>query len=148
MNNYPSWWNSTITLYNKFEDPITQLVTWYRTVLTGCFWKDEHTKLKIRDVVIEGDNIICRIRKQDNYVDAETWQNTPADIKDNYFTLGYHDIIILGEVSDTINEYQAGSRSSDLISKYKHFQRCLEIEVYSDNTGGDRGDEHYFVRGI
>ena len=148
MNNYPSWWDTTITLFNKFEDPLTQLVTWYKTVIEGCFWKNVHDKVKIGDTVLETDSIICRLRKNAAYVDAEAWLSLPADQKSNYFTLGYHDIIIKGEIADTINEYQSGYRSTDLLAKYKRLQKCLEIEQFTDNTGGGRGNEHYHVRGI
>ena len=36
----------------------------------------------------------------------------------------------------------------DLKAKYKALQGCLEIQEWSNNTGGGRGNEHYFVRGI
>ena len=34
---YPVWWETTITVYNKFIDEQTQLVHWYRNVVTDCF---------------------------------------------------------------------------------------------------------------
>lgn len=37
MNSYPIWWDTDLTIYNKFTDPQTQLIKWYRTVLTNCF---------------------------------------------------------------------------------------------------------------
>lgn len=148
MNNYPSWWDTTITLYNKYEDPITQLVSWYKTTISGCFWSNLHNKAKLGNIVLETNDIICRIRKDDKFVDIETWLMLPEDKKAEKFTLGYHDIIIKGNVDDNINEHIAGSRSTDLLTKYKKLQRCLEIEKFSDNTGGGRGNEHYFVAGI
>ena len=39
MNNYPSWWDTTITIYNKYENTQTQLVVWHKHVLHNCFWK-------------------------------------------------------------------------------------------------------------
>lgn len=148
MNNYPAWWNTTITLFNKYEDPVTQLVTWYKTVIDGCFWSNVHEKVKINETVLETDNIVCRIRKNDKYVDIETWLELPADTKANYFTLGYHDIVIKGDIDFTINEYRAGERSTDLLARYKKLQKCLEIEQFADNTGGGRGNEHYVAKGI
>ena len=148
MNNYPSWWNTTITVFNKYEDPLTQLVTWYKTTIEGCFWKNVHEKVKVGEVVLETDSLICRIRKNDKFVDAEQWLALPADTKANYFTLGYHDIIIRDAVNDTINEYQRGQRSTEILAKYKRLQKCLEIEQFTDNTGGNRGNEHYLVKGL
>ena len=148
MNNYPDWWNTTITLFNRYEDPLTQLVTWYKTVIEGCFWKNVHDKVKIGEVVLETDGIICRIRKDERFVDAETWLSLPSDTKANYFTLGPQDIVIQGDVDETINEYQSGYRSTDILAKYKKLQKCLEVEQFADNTGIGRGNEHYFIKGI
>ena len=36
---YPIWWDTTLTIYNQFKDPVTRVVTWYRTVVGGSFWK-------------------------------------------------------------------------------------------------------------
>ena len=148
MNNYPDWWNTTITLFNRYEDPLTQLVTWYKTVIEGCFWKNVHDKVKIGEVVLETDGIICRIRKDERFVDAETWLSLPSDTKANYFTLGPQDIVIQGDVDETINEYQSGSRSTDVLAKYKKLQKCLEVEQFANNTGEGLGNEHYFIKGI
>lgn len=148
MNNYPSWWNTTITLFNRYEDPLTQLVTWYRTVIEGCFWKNVHDKVKIGEVVLETDGITCRIRKDNRFVDTETWLALPSDKKTNYFTLGPQDIVIKGNINETINEYQSGSRSTDILAKYKKLQKCLEVEQFANNTGAGLGNEHYFIKGI
>ena len=150
MNNYPSWWDTTVTLYNRYEDPLTQLVTWYKTIITGCFWKNVHDKLKIGEVVLETDSVICRIRKDDRFVDAETWLAMPSDEKSSHFTLSYQDIIIKGNISDNINEYNSelGYKSTDMLAKYKKFQKCIEVDQFADNTGGNRGNEHYFARGV
>jgi len=155
MNNnyYPSWWNTTITIYNKYQDPLTRVVTWHRFVLKDCcFWQASGDKVVIstnnNDTVLNTANIICRIPIQETYLPKHLWIAQSNDIMNNYFTLAVEDIIVKGEVDDTINEYASGSRASDLLKKYKALQGCLQIESFSDNTGGGRGNEHYFVRGI
>ena len=148
MNNYPSWWDTTITIYNRYEDPQTQLVTWHRCVVNGCFWKYTGNKVVVNNVVLETNNIICRIRKDKRFLEKHEWVNIPNDKMKNYFTLGQGDIIVKGEVEDEINEYRSGTRSSDLKTKYKSLQGCMEIQEFSNNTSGGRGNEHYFVKGI
>lgn len=148
MNNYPSWWDTTITLFNKYEDPTTQLVSWYKTTIEGCFWSNLHDRVKIGKTVLEADGIICRIRKDDRYLDIQEWLALPSDLKNNYFTLRQQDILIKGEINETINEYQSGLRSTDILAKYKQFQKCLEVAQFMDNTGGGRGNEHYYVKGV
>lgn len=148
MNNYPSWWDTTITIYNRYEDAQTNLVSWFRHVVDGAFWKYSGNKVVVGNVALETKDIICRIRKDERFKEKHEWIAVPNDSMSNYFTLSQGDIIVKGEVDDTINEYQSGKRSSDLKKKYKGLQGCLEIQEWANNTGGGRGNEHYFVKGV
>ena len=148
MNNYPSWWDTTITIYNKYVDSQTQLVHWYRHVVNGTFWKYSGNKVVVGNTVLETKDIICRIRKDENFREKHEWILIPNDKMENYFTLSQGDIIVKGEVNDAIDEYTSGYRSSDLKKKYKSLQGCLEIQEWANNTGGGRGNEHYYVKGI
>lgn len=147
MNNYPSWWDVTVTVYNRYEDPQTQVVMWHRHVVDGCFWKYSGDKVTIGNAIIDTSSVICRIRKRPDFLEKYEWVNKPNDEMSNFFTLGQGDIIVKGAVDDEINEYQSGKRASDLVKKYKALQGCLEIEEFSINTDGGRGNEHYYVRG-
>lgn len=148
MNRYSSWWNTAVTIYNKYTDPQTQIVTWYRTVVNGTFWKYTGNKVVIDKAILETKDIICRIRKDDRFLEKHEWIAVPNDHMSNYFTLSQGDIIVKGEVEDEINEYVSGSRSTDLKKKYKSLQGCMEIQEWANNTGGGRGQEHYYVKGI
>lgn len=148
MNNYPKWWDTTVTVYNKYVDPQTQVITWYRTVIDGCFWKDTGNKVTINNVVLETNNIICRIRKDERFLERSAWVALTNDEMGNHFTLSPGDIIIKGSIDEDINEYKSGKRATDLAKKYKALQGCMEIQAATDNTGGGRGNEHYHVTGI
>lgn len=148
MNNYPSWWDTTVTIYNKYEDAQTNIVSWFRHVVTGAFWKYSGNKVVVNNVVLETKDIICRLRKDDTFLEKQDWIALPNDVMSNYFTLSQGDIIVKGEVDDEINEYVSGKRSSDLKKKYKALQGCVEIQEWANNTGGGRGNEHYYVKGI
>ena len=148
MSNYPIWWDTTITIYNRYEDPQTQLISWFQTIVKECFWKYVGDKININQVVLETNNIICRIPKNDKFLEKYQWIQKPNDEMSNYFTIGPGDIIVKGEVQDTINEYQSGHRASDLLAKYKGLQGCMEVQEVSINTGVGRNNEHYLVKGI
>lgn len=148
MSKYPVWWDTTVTIYNKYTDPITQMVSWYRSVVDGCFWKYVHDKMTIRDTVLETNHTVCRIRESDSFREKGVWINLPADVKAQFFTLGQGDIIVKGDVEDTIDEYTSGHRSSDLLEKYKELQGCFEIEVAAVNVGPGRGLPHYRAQGV
>lgn len=144
---FPVWWDTTITIYNKFTDAQTQVVKWFRTIVTDCFWSLDGSKVTIGDVVLDSKSILCRIPKDERFLEKKDWINVPNDEMGNYFTLGQDDIIVKGEVSDEINEYASGKRSTDLLAKYREYQECMQVGEYSINTGTGRNNEHYFARG-
>ena len=147
-NIYPVWWDTTITIYNRYEDSNTQLIRWYRHTVPKCFWKNVGEKVTIGDTVLDTNQIICRIPKNPIFLERYQWVALANDEKENYFTLGRGDILVRGEVDDVIDENTSGRRSTDFLSKYKDLQGCMEIEETAINTGAGRCSEHYLVRGI
>ena len=139
MNNYPSWWDTTVTIYNRYEDPQTNVVTWYRHKVDGAFWKYTGNKVVVGNTVLETKDIICRLRKDGAFLEKQDWISNPNDMMSKYFTLAQGDIIVKGNVSDEINEYVSGKRSTDLKKKYKGLQGCLEIQEWANNRRSKRG---------
>ena len=148
MNNYAPWWETTLTIYNRYEDPVTNIVRWFKTTVNNCFWKYIGDKVTVGETVLETNNIICRIPKDDRFLEKYRWSELPNDEMGNYFTLGQGDIIIKGEVDDVVNEYQSGQRSTDLLKKYKELQGCMEVQQTAINVGAGRCNEHYYVKGV
>lgn len=142
-NIYPDWWCDTVTLYNKYTAPNGE-ITWYRTVLTGCFWKYTTDYERVDNETQMVKVLLCRVRKNKKYADCYVWRDLSD--KSSRFTFNEGDILIKGKVEDIIDEYTKGKRASDILKKYK--DRCAEITECRDNTGGTRVDEHYLVRGI
>lgn len=145
---YPVWWDATITLYNRYEDPQTHVNLWSRHVLTDCFWKYTGDKVKLGDAILDTTFTICRVPQDENFKPYSEWVKVPSDKRYEYFTFSQNDIIVLGEVEDVIDEYQAGHRSTDLLAKYKNLQECMQIESVSINTQTGVNNPHYYVRGI
>ena len=148
MNDYPIWWDSTLTIYNRVEDAQTNVITWYRTVVNDSFWKCVGDRVVINQTVLETNNIICRIPESDKFLEKYKWIQLPNDEMSRYFTLGPGDIIIKGEVEDIVNEYQSGHRSNDLVKKYKQLQGCMEVQEVAINIGIGRNNPHYYAKGI
>lgn len=146
MNNYPEWWNTTITVYNKYEDQTSRQITWYRTVIQNCFWKYTGNKIVVGETAIDTNTTLCRVPLHPAFLEKYQWTDTPN--KSEHFTLSPGDIIICGEVNDVIDEYAAGKRSSDVLEKYRKLQGSMMIDKCASNTGPGRGLEHYYVRGV
>lgn len=147
MNHYPSWWNSTITLYNKWTDPETKAVLWYRHVIDDCFYTHKIEKVTVESTTIESNVSVCRIRVNDSFINKADWNELEEEDKRTLFTLSAGDIIVAGETEFEVNEYEKDERSSDLVNKYKEWPGCFVIETVNINVGGGRGNEHYHVRG-
>ncbi len=142
-----SWWDDTITLYNKYEDNTTGIKQWYRTVIPSCFFKNDAEQLRLGDAVVSATSTICRIPKNDKYLPRLKWVQLPNDQMSEYFTLGRGDVIFEGEIEDEVDEYTKGKSMSDIQAKYQDLVNYIEIMNFTDNTGGGRNNEHYRVRG-
>lgn len=147
MNNYPLWWENTITVYNKYENKVTNVIQWYRKVLPNCFWKYVGEKLSVGTTIIETNNTVCRIPENPDYVPKYLWEQLSAYEMEQKFTLGVGDIVVLGEVDEEIDEYKQGKRSSDFMAKYKNLQGCIQIKTLSNNVGAGRCNQHYKITG-
>ena len=144
---YPVWWETTVTIYNKFVDSQTQIVRWYRNVVSDCFWQLSGTTVKVGDTVLDSKSVVCRIPKDDRFLEKQDWVKLPNDQMGNYFTIAQGDIIVKGECDEQIDEYVSGHRSTDLLGKYREYQACMEISECANNTGAGRNNEHYLTRG-
>lgn len=101
----------------------------------------------IGEVVLETNRTICRIPQNDKFLERYQWEQLFNDVMEDYFTLSQGDIIVKGAVDDEINEYTKGHRSSDLLTKYKALQGCIEISSVSINTKKGTNNKHYLVIG-
>lgn len=146
MNNFPEWWDADITLYNKHVDTTTRVVKWYKTTLSNCFWKYVGSQVQIGSTILDSAKIVCRIPKHPKFLPANQWLNLPNDCKADYFTLQQDDIICLGNIPDQIDEYKAGTRSTDLMLKYKN-SGCIHVQDFSINTHSGMLSPHYKVGG-
>ncbi|MCH5210436.1 MAG: hypothetical protein J1F01_05665 [Oscillospiraceae bacterium] len=145
--NYPRWWNTTITLYNRYEEKETNLVTWRKTIIDGCFLKNANNKVSVGQTVLETNEILVRIPESDKFKPYGEMISDVKNLTGDYFTLNRGDIIIKGAVDDDIDEYAKGKKSTDLLSKYKEIGVCLQINNWQDNTGVGRVAPHYYVSG-
>lgn len=148
MNNYPLWWDSTVTIYNKYTNPDNNSVYWYRTVLNNCFWHTVSNRTKSDTTNSGSYSVICRIPIQETFKSVGAWLDLPSDDRGDYFTLAPNDIIVLGESDIEIDEYTSGLRSSDFLTNHHRISECMEISEVSINTLTGFSIPHYSVRGL
>ena len=63
---FPVWWDTSITLYNKYEDNRGE-VTWYRRVIEGCFWKYVGDQVRVADRLLSTEDTVVRIPESSPY---------------------------------------------------------------------------------
>jgi hypothetical protein len=148
MNTYASWWDDTITLYNKYIEPGTNKVKWYRHVIKDCFYKHVLEKMTVGKTTIDTNTTVCRIRVSDDFIDKKSWMALDDSERAEKFTLSAGDIIVADEIDTEVDEYVQCKRSSDLIKANQEWPGCFTIEIVNINVGGGRGNEHYHVRGV
>lgn len=95
--------DKTITLYNRREGKDTNgrtVVTWQRTVLTGCSWTRRTFRTLDNGTVRVGETLVCKIPESTTYLPPDKWAalGDPA----GYFTLWVGDVIVCGDVPDEI----------------------------------------------
>lgn len=137
-------WDKTITLYNRYEDEQTGIIKWHRHKLNKCFYKRTNNTVRVGDVRLQSDDTIIRIPAQSGYMPPYEWTKLPNDKKKNYLTMQSGDLIFLGDVSEEIDEYTSGKRSSDLITKYKALG---SVYIKSVNINDFMYGQHYLVKG-
>ena len=140
---YPAWWNKTVTIYNRFEDT-DGFVTWYRTVLPGCFVKTVPVFAVSGDTSTEKPQTTVKIRKSEAYMPSAEWIKDEHE-RDSGFTIQNGDIIVMGNISDDIDEYESGKRSIDFICRHKMIG-CITVNLFSINDFGELA--HYKAVGV
>lgn len=149
MNEYGSWWDDTITVFNKYTDKTSRKDYWYKTVIENCFYQHTQNEVVVGQAKIASDVSICRIRINDSFKDKRAWNELNSSEKEHFFTLAPGDVIIAGEVADVeVDDYTKGQRMSDLIAEYKEWPGCFTVKTVSINVGGGRGNEHYLAKGV
>jgi hypothetical protein len=143
---YPRWWNSAVTVYNQYKDSLTKEVTWYRTVIPNCFFGTKSSNVRLGTTDLSSSQTTVRIPQQDTFLERYLWEQLTNDTRPNFFTLSPDDIIINGEVTDVIDEYSSGSKSTDILAKYKKQNGALKIQDVNINTA--ISGPHYHLSGV
>ncbi|SHI42822.1 DUF6751 family protein [Parasporobacterium paucivorans] len=131
----------TVTIYNRYK-ALNSTETWFRTVLHNVFYKSSIVQTVTgSNILTMASSYILRIPESGNYANRESWE--AMDDKAGHFTLGVDDIIVLGEVSDTVTATSPNT-ATNLLTKYK--PDAFRIKSFSDNSRMVGG--HYRVNGV
>ena len=74
---YPIWWDTVITIYNRYEDSSTQYVTWKKHIIPNCFVKLVTTQISGGQIIYNSSNAIIRIPQNNIFKDYADWVMIP-----------------------------------------------------------------------
>lgn len=137
---YPRWWNTSLTVFNRVFDPDTKATTWQKTILQNCFYLQNSGLARSGVEIRANDNYVVRIPANEAYIPQAEWETMQSG-QEGRFTLAPGDLIFKGEILD---EIESGSGNS-LLEQYK--PDCFKIQSVYDGTGyGVLG--HYMAEGV
>lgn len=97
--------NDTITIVNRYLDPLTKLDKYNKTVLEGCQWTQKTTKTVVNGTIEIDDSIEVTIPYREGYLPPKQYAKIPNDEMPKYWTLNSEnnlDIIVLGEIDGKV----------------------------------------------
>ena len=133
------FWNKTLTVYTKYFDEETKTATWYRYVLTDCFFaRTNKARFASPELYRESENL-ARIPAQENYVPYAEW----CAMSDEERTASFSEapeksIVFLGEIGEDITD----GRGTALRKKYPE---SFAVGEFRDNTAFALS--HYYAEG-
>lgn len=112
--------NSSVTIYNKYLDPLTREEAYRRTVLKDVFWTDIEASVRAQAGRNSDDTVYMAIPFSSvpaglSFVRPKLYQD--LEDRSKYFTLAPGDRIVKGEVTLEI----PGSRISELDKAYEAY---------------------------
>lgn len=138
-------YKDTITIYNCFkavDNPNNTKDTWFRTVLTDCFYKSSIVQTASGTNLSMASSYITRIPADKPYKQYAEWIALSDVEKANYFTVSVDDLVVNGAVTDEITGVSPYT-AVNIVSKYK--PDSFKIKTFSDNTDGV--GSHYRLAG-
>lgn len=137
--------SETVTLYNRKEGKDANgrtVVTWHRTVLTGCFWTRRTIRALDNGNVKIGEVLVCKIPESTAYLPPDEW----AALADpaGRFTLWMGDIIVYGDVPDEI-----GPALTETALRAKYARRgVMIVTAAKERCMSGAGLRHYVAEGV
>lgn len=140
VRQYPHWWNTSLTIFNRIFDSSAKQTTWQKTTLHGCFYLQD-SGLAYSDAQIRAAcSYVVRIPEDSRYVAQSQWENMQNGRKGR-FTLAPGDLIFKGEIREVL----LGGSGNSLLEQYR--PNCFKIQTVYDGSGyGVLG--HYVAEGV
>lgn len=129
--------NTSMTIYNRYVDPITRLDKWQKHNLNFVYWDASHG-VSISKGMSQDSKLDVYIPRNMNYM---TYYTDPMNFKLNpvgNWTIQNGDIIVKGTITDEI------TKASDLERKYNN---VYTVQNITENFYGSPNMQHIYIRG-
>lgn len=119
------YWNETLTVFSKRIAENGE-VSWISKMYAGCFWRRKALRERSAGAEFALNGFVCRIPGITEGVNIG-------------------DIVVRGEVHDTIDEYAEDQRSIDLLKRYAG--KCMTVSNVHENSGPVSSMNHLYAEG-
>lgn len=136
--------DKTVTIYNRYigqDGNGRTTITWFRHVLSGCFWHDTDATVTVGETKLNAHELTCKIPQSNAYLPYDQWAAAGVD-RTAFFTLSVDDMIALGNVPYVIGNRYTANDVRELCRR----TGIMLVTSESDNT--DRPLPHYAAKGV
>ena len=137
--------NSTVTVWNRYQNRETKKDEWVRHVLHNASWECKIESSVSGTGAIVGGVYSVLIAAHPDYRDYPTWKQTSEDERKQYFTLNTGDLLALGDIAIEITGVQP-YRESDVRGEL--IPNVFQIKAFADESEPHKSGRHYFVSGV
>lgn len=137
--------NQTLTVWNRWRDPVANTDTWYRHVVPRASWEYTIVSSVTASGTVTGAAYNLLIDEHPDYRKRADWLDLSPEEKLWYWTLGDGDSIGLGLLTFAITG-KPGATASDARNKFA--PDFFTVKTISDNTEGYKRGRHYRVTGV
>ena len=135
--------NETITVWNRWRNPVTQKHEWFRCIVPNCSWETEIVAQPTTTGAVMANTYNILVSEHQDYRPPTEWEALPD--KSTAFTFRPSDIVALGKVTREITgiEPETEARLKDALAP-----NVFTIKVVADRTQGYKLGRHYEVSGV
>lgn len=130
-----------ITVWNRWEDPVTGLETWHRHIVSGCYWENEAARTTDPQGAVRMTNTyLVLVEAAPEYVAPNTWDSLDEEDRTKQFTF---------RPGDFVGRGMLGSDGMSIADVKKAFSVVgFTVQTAIDNTQLYKRGGHYELRGV
>ena len=121
----------SLTIYNKFIDPVTRLEKYQRAEIEDCYWEDRKAinRSKVGAIANDSAMVVIPMVQGANYLKPVAWQALVS--KTGKWTLQTGDVMVKGAITDEIS---SSFTITALTKKYNDVITITSVDTFDSGS--------------